>query len=79
MAPDKIMRSTAFAGQNVGVKQVGDRIWLGRLLAGHGQSIERLITTRSGHWVAHHGNTSNIAIGIIQEPELNSDHRSATN
>jgi hypothetical protein len=28
MAPHKIMFSTVFAGQNVGVKQVGDRIWL---------------------------------------------------
>src|ERR1700680_4367308 len=32
MAPHKIMLSVVFAGQNVGVKQVGDRIWLGRLL-----------------------------------------------
>ena len=31
MAPHKIMLSTVFAGQNVGVKQVGDRIGLGRL------------------------------------------------
>ena len=29
--PAKIMLSTVFAGQNVGVKQVGDRIGLGRL------------------------------------------------
>jgi len=28
MAPYKIMLSTVFAGQNVGVKQVGDKIWL---------------------------------------------------
>src|SRR6266568_3834205 len=28
MAPHKIMLSTVFAGQNVGVKQVGDKIWL---------------------------------------------------
>ena len=33
MAPHKIMLSAVFAGQNVGVKQVGDRIWPGRLLA----------------------------------------------
>ena len=33
MAPHKIMLRTVFAGQNVGVKEVGDRIWLGRLLA----------------------------------------------
>src|SRR6266853_830477 len=32
MAPHKIMLSTVFAGQNVGVKQVDDRIWLGPLL-----------------------------------------------
>jgi hypothetical protein len=31
MARHKIKLSTVFAGQNVGVKQVGDRIWLGRL------------------------------------------------
>ena len=31
MAPHKIMLSTVFAGKNVGVKQVADRIWLGRL------------------------------------------------
>src|SRR6185312_14096736 len=46
----------------------------------HNSQLARLVNvrdrTRSGHWVAHHGNTSNIAIGIIQEPELNSDHRS---
>jgi putative transposase len=28
MASHKIMLSTVFAGQNVGVKQVGDEIWL---------------------------------------------------
>ena len=28
MAPHKIMLSTVFAGQKVGVKQVGDKIWL---------------------------------------------------
>jgi len=28
MAPYKIILSTVFAGQNVGVKQVGDKIWL---------------------------------------------------
>ena len=28
MAPYKIMLSTVFAGQKVGVKQVGDKIWL---------------------------------------------------
>jgi len=27
-APRKIILSTVFAGQNVGVKQVGDKIWL---------------------------------------------------
>src|SRR6266508_1961811 len=27
MAPHKIMLSTVFAGQNVGVKQVGDKVW----------------------------------------------------
>jgi len=26
MAPDKIVLSTVFAGQNVGVKQVGDQL-----------------------------------------------------
>jgi hypothetical protein len=35
-APHKIMFSAFFASQNAGVKQVGDRIWLGRLLAGTG-------------------------------------------
>jgi hypothetical protein len=47
MAPHKIMLSTVFAGQNVGVKQVGDRIWLGRLLAGHRRSVDGLNPTRS--------------------------------
>ena len=28
MAPHKITLSTVFAGQKVGVKQVGDKIWL---------------------------------------------------
>ena len=31
-APHRIIVSTVFARQNVGVKKVGDRIWLGRLL-----------------------------------------------
>jgi hypothetical protein len=47
MAPHKIMLSTVFAGQNVGVKQVGDRIWLGRLLAGQRPSPDRR-KTQSG-------------------------------
>src|SRR5207237_7049701 len=57
MAPHKIMLSTVFAGQNVGMKQVGDRIWLGRA-SGRSRPVDDLTRAARSNpsyssWVSH--------------------------